>query len=105
MREVIAARARGEQGLRDSGAPYVIVRPGWLTDARARGARLAQGDVEDGQVSRDTVADACVGALLTPAAHGRTFELFDDDAGTADVIDWERLLGELAPDPEAARAR
>jgi uncharacterized protein YbjT (DUF2867 family) len=95
MAEVTRARGRGEQALRDSGAPYVIVRPGWLHDEPAAGIRLEQCDTGDGPVSRDTVANACVEALLTPSARALTFEVFD---GTDGQADWARLLARLSPD-------
>ncbi|MGF6884622.1 uncharacterized protein YbjT (DUF2867 family) [Nocardia sp. GAS34] len=91
---IIRARAAGEQALRDSGARYAIVRPAWLTNSPATGARFEQGDHGDGQVSRDTVARATVEALLTPEAHGKTFELYD----AADTIDWRSALADLVPD-------
>jgi uncharacterized protein YbjT (DUF2867 family) len=98
MAEVTRARGRGEQALRDSGAPYVIVRPGWLHDEPASGVRVEQGDTRDGRVSRDTIADACVQALLTPSARALTFEVFD---GTDGPADWPRLLARLTPDAVA----
>ncbi len=52
MAAVTEARARGEQALRDSGAPHAVVRPGWLHDGPAGGVRLEQGDTGDGPVSR-----------------------------------------------------
>jgi uncharacterized protein YbjT (DUF2867 family) len=85
MAGIIRARAAGEQAVRDSGAPYTILRPSWLTDRAAAGVRLAQGDTGDGQVSRDTVAEAAVAALYATSARGKTCELYDDPA---------------APDPE-----
>jgi len=105
MREIIVARGQGEQKLRDSGAPYVIVRPGWLTGGPPTGARLEQGDTGDGPLSRDTLADACVNALLTPQASGRTFELFDSDVQPPQAIDWPRALSDLTPDSRRDRAR
>lgn len=109
MRAVIKARGRGEQALRASGTPYVIVRPGWLRDGPAAGVRLEQGDTGDGAVSRETVAEACVQALLTSAAFGRTFEIFDADAGAADepgtAVDWAALFGVLIADRHTAHAR
>ena len=58
---IVAARALGEQAVRDNGAPYTIVRPSWLTDdpAATSGLRLEQGDAGEGQVS---VADVAAGA-------------------------------------------
>ena len=105
LRDVIAARGRGEQALRDSGASYAIVRPGWLTDDPPSGVRLAQGDVDDGTVSRDTVAEVCVQVLLRPAAHGRTFEVFDAGRGDGgDDVDWPRVLDGLTADRGLAGA-
>jgi uncharacterized protein YbjT (DUF2867 family) len=94
MAEVIAARCRGEDAVRGSGASYVIVRPGWLHDGPARGTRVEQGDTGDGQTSRDSVADACVAALGQPGAARLTFELFDD----ATPVDWQSALRKLRPD-------
>lgn len=109
LRDVITARGRGEQALRASGAPYVIVRPGWLRDGPVAGVRLEQGDTGDGTVSRETVAEACVQALLSGAAYGRSFEIFDADHGASDepgtIVDWPALLGALAADWSTAHAR
>lgn len=91
---IIRARAAGEQAVRDSGAPYTIVRPAWLTDAPAGGHRFEQGDRGDGKVSRETVARAAVEALLHPAARGKTFELYDG----ASTQDWATGFAGLLPD-------
>ncbi len=91
---IIRARAAGEQALRDSGTHYAIVRPAWLTNSPATGARLDQGDRGDGRVSRETVARAAVEALLNPAAHGKTFELYDD----SHPVEWAGAFTELVPD-------
>ncbi|WP_216901712.1 SDR family oxidoreductase [Nocardia alni] len=91
---IINARAAGEQALRDSRARYAIVRPAWLTNSPSTGGRLEQGDRGDGQVSRETVARAAVEALLNPAAHGKTFELYDDPH----PVDWPVAFAELASD-------
>jgi uncharacterized protein YbjT (DUF2867 family) len=101
MRDVAVARWRGEQALRAAGGPYVVVRPGWLTDEPADGVRLEQGDTGEGRVSRDAVADACVHALDLPAPR-LTFEVFDARRGPAD---WPGLLAALPADPEPSRAR
>ncbi|MCX4099278.1 SDR family oxidoreductase [Nocardia sp. alder85J] len=94
LADIIRARGAGEQALRDSGTPYSIVRPSWLTDGPATGARLEQGDRGDGRVSRDTVARAAVAALLSPEAHGKTFELYDGPVPP----DWTTAFTELAAD-------
>lgn len=97
MAAIIRARAAGEQALRDSGAAYAIVRPGWLTDASPSGARLDQGDTGDGQVSRDTVASAVVAALLSQGARGKTFEIYDGPRPGAEA-DWQAAFAALDPD-------
>jgi uncharacterized protein YbjT (DUF2867 family) len=96
MAGVILARARGEQVLRDSGAPYTIIRPSWLTDGPAAGVRLEQGDTGDGQVSRTAVAQAAAAALRSPAALGKTFELYDEPA--AGTFDWPAAFARLTAD-------
>lgn len=77
MAGIIAARGRGEEALRASGARYTIVRPGWLTSGPAGGVRLEQGDTGDGQTSRASVAAAVVAAFGSADAVGKTFEIYD----------------------------
>lgn len=98
MAGIIRARALGEQALRDAGGSYTIVRPGWLTEAPAGGVRLEQGDTGDGRTSRAAVAQAVVAAMASPAAAGKTFELYDDPDAAAP--DWDAAFAALAPDVE-----
>jgi uncharacterized protein YbjT (DUF2867 family) len=94
---IIRARAAAEQALRESGLPYAIVRPSWLTAAGGgAGVRLEQGDRGDGEISRADVAEACVAALRHSSAVGKTFELYNDPA--APRPDWEAAFAALAPD-------
>jgi uncharacterized protein YbjT (DUF2867 family) len=92
---IIAARARGEEALRASGAAYTIVRPGWLTSGPAAGIRLEQGDKGDGRTSRASVAAASVAALTSADAVRKTFEIYD--AGDA-APDWPAEFAALAAD-------
>jgi uncharacterized protein YbjT (DUF2867 family) len=94
MADIIRARAAGEQALRDSGTPYTIIRPGWLTDRPATSVQLEQGDTGEGQVSRDVVAAATVAAFLQPGAAGKTFELYDGSQRP----DWPALFAQLQTD-------
>lgn len=96
MAGIIRARAAGEQALRESGTPYAIVRPGWLTNGPATGVRVEQGDAGEGSISRDTVASAAVSALFEPEAIGKTFELYDSD--TEPGVSWPTLFAQLRPD-------
>jgi uncharacterized protein YbjT (DUF2867 family) len=97
MAPIIRARQGAEQALRESGLPYVIVRPSWLiAGGGGSGLRLEQGDRGDGEVSREDVAATCVAALGYPSAVGKTFELYNDPA--APRPDWESAFAALAPD-------
>lgn len=96
MAPIIEWRARGEEAVRASGLPYTIVRPSWLTDGPVGGVTLAQGDTGDGRVSRETVAEVCVQALLNPAARGKTTELYGTHA--APVTGWNAAFAALQPD-------
>jgi uncharacterized protein YbjT (DUF2867 family) len=95
-------RLRGEGLVRDSGVPYTVIRPSWLTDDRGgrHGIRFEQGDTGDGEVARADVATACLRALDTEAAAGVTFELFNSTGRPP--ASWEPLFAALAKDPVPA---
>ncbi|MFD8015341.1 SDR family oxidoreductase [Streptomyces sp. NPDC058955] len=97
-------RLAGEDELRDSGLPYTVVRPGWLTGSRPKGQRirLEQGDRGEGSVARADVAEAVVQALYQPAATGLTFEIFNE-AGP-ETADWAELFDGLDRAPVAQRS-
>jgi uncharacterized protein YbjT (DUF2867 family) len=96
MTGIIVARARGEEALRQSGARYTIVRPGWLTSGPAGGVRLEQGDAGDGRTSRASVAAAVVAAFGSAEAVGKTFEIYDDEGRELPV--WGEEFAALAAD-------
>ena len=91
-------RLRGEDAVRESGLPYAVIRPSWLTDEHFAGERirLEQGDGGQGWVCRADVAEACVHALRNPAAANRTFELYNEPGAVS--ADWTREFARLAPD-------
>jgi uncharacterized protein YbjT (DUF2867 family) len=93
--DVIAARARGEQALRDSGLAHTIVRPSWLTDdpGGRQALRLEQGDTGDGKVARADVAEAVAQALSHPDARAKTFELYGEPGEPP--TDWATLFAGL----------
>jgi uncharacterized protein YbjT (DUF2867 family) len=93
--DVIAARARGEQALRDSGLVHTIVRPSWLTDdpGGRQELRLEQGDSDDGKVAREDVAEAVAQAFTHPEARGKTFELYGEPGEPP--TDWAPLFAAL----------
>jgi uncharacterized protein YbjT (DUF2867 family) len=89
-RDLLNWKRRGERLLRASGLPYTIVRPGWFDAGTGteQHVDLRQGDLVDyGPVRRKHVAETLVQALRTPAATGRTVEVFSTE-GPA-VTDWE----------------
>eukprot|EP00877_Chromochloris_zofingiensis_P004047 jgi/Chrzof1/13643/Cz08g05160.t1 len=73
---ILTYKLRGEDEIRRSGVPFVIVRPCALTEEPA-GAPLEidQGDVIKGKISREDVADLCVSLLSLPDTVGTTFEI------------------------------
>lgn len=105
VRNTIRWRAAAEEELRGSGRPYVILRPGWLTDdpAGTRALRLEQGDTGDGEVSRDDVAVCAVTALADRRVRGVTFELYNDAAGRQETL--TDALSQLMPDATRTRGR
>ncbi|MDQ0989011.1 SDR family oxidoreductase [Streptomyces sp. V3I7] len=94
-------KRRSERVVRLSGAPYTIVRPGWL-DAGAKGdhLRIEQGDTSEDNASRAAVASLLVQALLDTNATGKTFEVFSGP-GPA-TTDFGALFVEAQPDAPGA---
>lgn len=94
-------KRRSERAVRLSGAPYTIVRPGWL-DAGPGGdnLRIEQGDTGEGSISRAALGTLLVEALLEDEAIGRTFEVFSGP-GPA-TADFTALFQEAQPDTPGA---
>lgn len=93
---IIRWRRQAEEVLRGSGLPYTVVRPAWLRDDQAGGIRLEQGDVGEGWVTREDVAEACVQALLHKEAQGKTFEVY----GSSEALsNWKAAFSRLRADP------
>ncbi|GGR95447.1 MULTISPECIES: SDR family oxidoreductase [Streptomyces] len=91
-------RLAGEDAVRESGLPYTVIRPGWLTQVRPgqERVRLEQGDRGEGSVSREDVAEAAVRSLALPSADGLTFEIFNEPG--ARRTDWNDLFASLDRD-------
>jgi uncharacterized protein YbjT (DUF2867 family) len=98
VRDLIVARGRGEQALRDSGRDYTIVRPSWLTDGPGGEAaiRFEQGDTGEGEIARADVAAVVVAALDSDAATGKTFEIYNEPG--APPADWDAAFAGLEAD-------
>lgn len=94
-------RLRGEDAVRESGLPYTVIRPAWLTDHKGpQGVRLAQGDQDDGRIARSDVAQACAQALASEAAADVTFEMFNEPG--VPPADWDALFSALDRDVVSA---
>ena len=97
--DILLWKLRGEELLRASGQPYTIVRPcglrgypgGLRTIQLTQGDRFAFGYV----IAREDAARLCAAAVGLPAALGKTFEAYNDDAAPVDL---ERQLVALRSD-------
>jgi uncharacterized protein YbjT (DUF2867 family) len=74
---ILDIKRESEEKLRQSGAPYCIVRPCGLNDQWPANSRpvFSQGDVACGRVNRADVAQVLVDVLTLPEATGKTFEM------------------------------
>ena len=91
-------RLRGEDAIRESGFPYTVVRPSWLTNEPAghQGIRLEQTDTGDGSVSRADIGEICVQAMICPSANGLTFEVYNEHGSPPG--DWDKQFAVLRKD-------
>jgi hypothetical protein len=90
-------KAAAEELVRGSGQPYSIIRPGWLVDRPPRdGLRFGQGDLLEGQLSRQALADICIEVLRHRTAYGKTFEVVE--GGDEVLPDWAARFAELESD-------
>jgi uncharacterized protein YbjT (DUF2867 family) len=102
-RDLLTWKRRGERLLRSSGLPYTIVRPGWFDTGTGteQHVDLRQGDqTEYGPVRRVHVAETLLQALLTPAAVGRTVEVFSTNG--VPVTDWDAAFAATDADQPGA---
>jgi uncharacterized protein YbjT (DUF2867 family) len=97
----LPGRLAAERALRDSGLPWTVVRPTWLTDdpPGAHAVSATQDPQTDGMLARADLAAALVAAAEHPHARGKTFALFNEPGPP--VHDWGSLFAGLAPDREA----
>lgn len=103
---LLTYKLKGEDEIRASGVPFVIIRPVALTEEPA-GAELQidQGDVIKGKISRQDIAELCVELLDMPEAVNTTFEIkstvpFSEPwteekaAAVAGGRDWKKVIKE-----------
>jgi uncharacterized protein YbjT (DUF2867 family) len=88
--------------VRESGPPWTIVRPTWLTDdpPGAHAITLTQDPHADGMLARSDLAATVVAAVEEPLARGKTFAAFNEPGERSE--DWEAAFAALVPDREAA---
>ncbi|BAY36281.1 hypothetical protein NIES2111_06050 [Nostoc sp. NIES-2111] len=94
---ILTWKLKGEDSLRESGIPYIIIRPCALTE-EAGGKELIfeQGDNVRGKISREDVAELCVRSLQQKVSNV-TFEV-KEGTNIAKSIDWQHLFTNLRPD-------
>jgi len=100
---ILEQKCKAEQALRESGLPYVVVRPtglkfeGWPSGRPV----LSQGDVAVGRTNPTDLAAHLVALLEEPTAAGRTYEYFTL-AGYPPPRELSPLLERLTPDAAGA---
>lgn len=95
---LLPSRIAAERMVRESGLPYTVVRPTWMTDD-PRGSHaltLSQNPWGDGMVSRYDLAEAIVAAVEQGAARSTTFSLFNEPGEP--VADWSAAFAALRRD-------
>ena len=94
---ILTWKLKGEDSLRESGIPYIIIRPCALTE-EAGGKELffEQGDNIRGKISREDVAELCVRSLQQKMCNV-TFEV-KEGTNVNQSTDWQHLFTNLKPD-------
>jgi uncharacterized protein YbjT (DUF2867 family) len=93
-------KRRAERAGRRSGAPYTIVRPGWLDDGEAGDScGSSRAHTGEGGIGCQAVGALLVEALLDDAALEKTFEVFAGP-GAANS-DFSALFDQAEPDRRA----
>eukprot|EP00798_Chlamydomonas_sp_ICE-L_P006405 gene6405-3020_t len=80
LEPVLVQKDKAEAKLQESGLPYVIVRPGGLTnDAGTGKGFLTEDKTVSGSISRSDVADVVLKALFSKAATGKILTALDSE--------------------------
>lgn len=87
MRPYMAAKFAADAHLRNSGIPYVILKPGRLTD-EAASQQFASSVEESGdnQISRANVAHALLHVVQTPDVVNQEYLLLDGKRSISEII-------------------
>jgi uncharacterized protein YbjT (DUF2867 family) len=95
---ILTWKLRGEDAVRESGVPYVIIRPCALTEESGGKALVFdQGDNMRGKVSREDIAELCVQLLEQSKASNVTFEVKEAE-NMYGSRDWDILCSTLKSD-------
>ncbi|MGO1773744.1 MAG: SDR family oxidoreductase [Halomonas sp.] len=87
MRPYMAAKFAADAHLRNSGVPYVILKPGRLTDeAASQQFASSLDEAGDNQISRANVAHALLRAVQTPDLVNQEYLLLDGKRSIDEII-------------------
>lgn len=80
LQDYLRAKHNADEFLKSSNLNYAIVRPGSLTNGNAKGKiKLARSLSEQGEISRDDVAQTLVRSLHDDTANHSVFEILEGD--------------------------
>jgi uncharacterized protein YbjT (DUF2867 family) len=91
-------KRRTEQLIQKSGHPFTIVRASWLSNNKGDRLRInaEQGDQDDGNITREDVAEVMAQAMNFESAKGKIFEVYNGTGAPSN--NWKYFFSELQPD-------
>ncbi|MCG2430996.1 SDR family oxidoreductase [Aequorivita xiaoshiensis] len=80
LKDYLKAKQNADQHLMNSGLEYSIVRPGALNNEAGKGKIVLESKLnQEGEISRQDVAETLVGSLESSVARNKTFEILQGD--------------------------
>lgn len=80
LKDYLKAKQNADQHLVNSGLEYSIVRPGALNNEVGKGKIVLENKLnQQGEISRQDVAETLVGSLESSVARNKTFEILQGD--------------------------
>ncbi|MGB3608619.1 MAG: SDR family oxidoreductase [Psychroserpens sp.] len=80
LQDYLKAKHNADEFLKSSGLTYAIVRPGSLNNEKGQGKiKIAKSLSQQGEITRDDVAQTLVRSLHDDAPHNSTFEILQGD--------------------------
>ena len=87
MRPYMAAKFAADAHLRNSGVPFVILKPGRLTDdAASQQFASSFEEAGDNHISRANVAHALLHTVQTPSVINKEYLLLDGERSISEII-------------------